>query len=283
MLENTTNNAPIVLRRTFCGKQCIKSVASQALAGALIALACATPAKAQTAIGIGASAGLQGTAVGVNAQAADFAVAIGEEAKALAPYSMAIGFASTATQSYTVSFGSGGLELPTGTARLVNVSDGINLTDAATVGQLGNAVATVSSIASDAQAAALTAQALAVDVYQAADQIYGVALDAQSSATLALERVEQVSNQLNELSARVGNMQTEYRAGIAGVAAMQTAMPTIAPGESAMALGAGHFGGQGAIALSFAKAAKNGAVYSAGISMNASHSAARVGVSWKLN
>lgn len=235
------------------------------------------------AVGTSAVSGSQGVSVGWKATSASTAVAIGESAKAQAENSVAIGWGAIATEANTVSFGSGNVLQSTYKNRLVNVADGVAASDVATVGQVNASLSGVTAAATDAQISAQTAQAIAMDAYMAADEVYGVAIDAQNNAALAMEKVEQVSIRLNELSARVGNMQTEYRAGLAGVAAMQTTLPMVPPGRSAMALGAGHFGGQGAIAFSYAKASLSGAVYSAGVSMNASHGAIRVGVAWLLD
>lgn len=96
-----------------------------------------------TAIGPGAQAGTTGsaqagtggqaTAVGAGAQATNIATeAFGYQSQAIAPFSTAIGNYSLADQANTVSFGNA----TTGTTRrLVNIADGIGVTDAMTVGQ----------------------------------------------------------------------------------------------------------------------------------------------------
>lgn len=103
-----------------------------------------------TAIGAGAQAGTTGsaqagtggqaTAVGANAQANSLASeAIGYGAQTTAPFSTAIGNYALADQANTVSFGN---DQTGNTRRLVNLADGIDPTDAMTVGQ-GQQIASV--------------------------------------------------------------------------------------------------------------------------------------------
>lgn len=93
-----------------------------------------------TAIGSNAfTSGVGSTALGYGADAtANGSIAIGQTANVSAIDAVAIGNGAVANQANTVSFG-GGSGLPGQgpvTRRLVNLSDGIAVTDAATVGQL---------------------------------------------------------------------------------------------------------------------------------------------------
>ncbi|WP_176054104.1 YadA-like family protein [Paraburkholderia caribensis] len=94
------------------------------------------------------AAGTDSIAVGGNSFAtSDGAIAMGVGARAMAPGSVAIGYGSAATVANTFAVGSS-----TAGRRIVNVADGINDTDAATVGQ----------VTSDIQAAISNLQASTV-------------------------------------------------------------------------------------------------------------------------
>lgn len=107
------------------------------------------------AIGANAEAALHGTSLGRGAKSADcstaigynavtkkiFSVAIGYNTLTEESYSVAIGCGSVANEENTVSVGSGGVRvngifLSPETRRIVNVSDGTKITDAATFGQI---------------------------------------------------------------------------------------------------------------------------------------------------
>ena len=100
-----------------------------------------------TAIGSMAEAAAFGTSLGANAKSTYYADAIGVGAKAKKQYSIAIGFGSVADEENTVSVGSGvvggtGYFGPAPkTRRIVNVADGVNDHDAATVGQVKSMIA----------------------------------------------------------------------------------------------------------------------------------------------
>lgn len=98
-----------------------------------------------TAIGSMAEAAAFGTSLGANAKSTVFSDAIGVGAEAKKQYSIAIGFGSVADEENTVSVGSGGVTGYFGpapkTRRIVNVADGINDHDAATVGQVKSMIA----------------------------------------------------------------------------------------------------------------------------------------------
>ena len=92
----------------------------------------ATAAVEGTAVGLNASAAAAGTALGISATTtADAATAVGAGAHATAENSVALGAGSTATEANTVSVGSTTVQ-----RRITNVADGVNATDAATVGQM---------------------------------------------------------------------------------------------------------------------------------------------------
>lgn len=98
-----------------------------------------------TAIGSMAEAAAFGLSLGANAKSTVFSDAIGVGAEAKKQYSIAIGFGSVADEENTVSVGSGGVTGYFGpapkTRRIVNVADGINDHDAATVGQVKSMIA----------------------------------------------------------------------------------------------------------------------------------------------
>lgn len=106
-----------------------------------------------TAIGSMAKAAAFGTSLGANAKSTVFSDAIGVEAEAKKEYSVAIGFGSIADEENTVSVGSGGVTGSFGpapkTRRIVNVADGINDHDAATVGQVKSMIAAGGSASFD--------------------------------------------------------------------------------------------------------------------------------------
>ena len=106
-----------------------------------------------TAIGSMAKTAAFGTSLGANAKSTVFSDAIGVGAEAKKQYSIAIGFGSVADEENTVSVGSGGVTgyfgpAPT-TRRIVNVADGINDHDAATVGQVKSMIAAGGSASFD--------------------------------------------------------------------------------------------------------------------------------------
>ena len=113
-----------------------------------------------SAVGTGASAGVGGTAVGAFSKAdAEGSTAIGAQASATANDSVAIGSGSVADEANTVSVGSSGNE-----RRITNVADGVNATDAATVGQVQAAHAAVSQLGAQHDNRLETLEAIALNV-----------------------------------------------------------------------------------------------------------------------
>ena len=106
-----------------------------------------------TAIGSMAETAAFGLSLGANAKSTVYSDAIGVGAEAKKQYSVAIGFGSVADEENTVSVGSGGVVGTFGpapkTRRIVNVADGINDHDAATVGQVKNMIAAGGSASFD--------------------------------------------------------------------------------------------------------------------------------------
>nr|WP_243849536.1 YadA-like family protein [Paraburkholderia rhizosphaerae] len=82
------------------------------------------------------AAGIDAVAIGGFAQATgDGALAIGANARAMGTNSVAIGYGSSTSQANTFAVGS-----TTGKRRIVNVADGVSITDAVTVGQMNTAI-----------------------------------------------------------------------------------------------------------------------------------------------
>lgn len=112
------------------------------------------------AVGTGADAAVGGTAVGAFSTAtAEGATALGAEAQATAENSVAIGSNSVADEANTVSVGSADAQ-----RRITNVADGVNTSDAATVGQVQAAHAAVSQLGAQHDTRLDTLESIALDV-----------------------------------------------------------------------------------------------------------------------
>ncbi|WP_412477866.1 YadA-like family protein [Azonexus sp. IMCC34839] len=92
-----------------------------------------------------------------------------------------------------------------------------------------------------------------------------------------------ILNQANAYTDQAINaVRREYSQAIAAVAA-SPALPSLAPGERAIAVGGGFYNGQQAIGVTFGQALSNGALVNAGVATaGAGRPVARVGAAWKF-
>lgn len=221
--------------------------------------------------------------------------AFGLGASAIGIGSAAIGSGSVATGDYEVSFGNSSQ-----TRRLTNLSGGIASTDAATYGQLqdtatsmqsitdsmsvtlsnfGSRIGTLestvsgmpasggvdSSYADAGDARTLSSAQTYSDIGDA--QTYGRATsyaDAGDARTLqaANDHADAGDARLNN---KIRDLDSRLSAGIAAVAA-QPMLPSIAPGQKALAVGTGHYNGKNAIGISFGYAPRPNMTYGFGVS-----------------
>jgi autotransporter adhesin len=150
-------------------------------------------------------------------------------------------------------------------------------TDAANKGYVDSSVATASNTATKAQTAATAAQATANTANSAAAA-------AQITANTALADVQQLQGQVNDLQNQVNTNRQTAAAGIAASMATQSAMPGLARGESAIAIGTGYYDGASALGVSFAHSmASRNIIVTAGLSAGTwGTPAARAGVAFKF-
>lgn len=190
--------------------------------------------------------GQQATAINnTNGTGEEGAVAIGYQSSATGKNAVAIGSGSVATTANSVSFG-GGVNTPTRV--LQNVTAGTLGTDAVNVNQLQAAIAGVSAPSIDTGAI-----------------------------------VNQAVGQANAYTDQaINGLRKEYSRAIAAVAA-SPALPALAPGERAIAIGAGHYNGQGGVGIAFAQALQGGAIVNAGVSGGSGGKpVVRAGAAWKF-
>ncbi len=191
--------------------------------------------------------GMQATAINnTNGTGEIGATAIGYQSSATGKNSVAIGSGSIATTADSVSFGGGA---QTATRVLQNVTAGTLATDAVNVSQLQAAIAGVSSPSIDTGAI-----------------------------------VDQAVSQANAYTDRaIDGLRKEYSRAIAAVAA-SPALPALAPGERAIAVGTGYYNGQGGIGIAFALATQGGAIINAGVATTDSGGkpVLRAGAAWKF-
>lgn len=81
----------------------------------------------------------------------------------------------------------------------------------------------------------------------------------------------------------INGLRKEYSRAIAAVAA-SPALPALAPGERAVAVGTGYYNGQGGIGIAFAQALHSGAIINAGVATTGSGGkpVLRAGAAWKF-
>jgi len=92
-----------------------------------------------------------------------------------------------------------------------------------------------------------------------------------------------IINQANSYTDQaINSLRKEYSRAIAAVAA-SPALPALAPGERAFAIGAGHYNGQGGVGIAFAQALQGGAIVNAGVSGGSGGKpVVRAGAAWKF-
>ncbi len=81
----------------------------------------------------------------------------------------------------------------------------------------------------------------------------------------------------------INGLRKEYSRAIAAVAA-SPALPALAPGERAIAVGTGYYNGQGGLGIAFAQALQSGAIINAGVATTGSGGkpVLRAGAAWKF-
>lgn len=212
--------------------------------------------------------------------------AIGYGSQVSGDWSVAIGAYSRALDPNVVSFGSGAaFPMPgsgPGTRRLVNVSDGIADSDAATVRQVNavqsqvttlstsvsNLSTTVSNLSSGggggtvdttarvAAAAAQTTADVALTTANTAQTTANTALStattADAKATTALTAVNELGSRVDNLEQKIDRVARQANAGTALALAMQNGGVALAQGETAVGAGIGGYGGEAALAVTVA-------------------------------
>lgn len=203
------------------------------------------------------------TAIGAGSYAEDAGTGLGAASRATGARSVAIGVSSIADEDDTVSFGSSEAK-----RRLTNLSNGIALTDAATVGQLevrASAITASANSHADAGDAATLASARTYSDASAAQalsaaQSYAAAGDA---ATLTAARTYADNGDLQTLTAAkaytdsqlasLGGGSREMReyadAGTAAAIAAASIPQAFSPGGSMIGAGLGHWRGESALSL----------------------------------
>lgn len=204
----------------------------------------------------------------------------------------AYGSYSVATEANTISFGSVGSErrlvnvaspiLGTDAANKNYVDAGLAVVDAkATAAQTtANAALTAATVADGkatnsqvtastafttatnadakataAQASATAAQTTANGAMSTANTAMTTATAADAKATSALVGVDELKGRVSGLESRINDVDRKVSGGVA-VAMAMAAPVSISPGESALSIGAGAFGGQTGIAVAYAHSVK---------------------------
>jgi autotransporter adhesin len=213
--------------------------------------AVAGPGAAGTAPGINITVS-NATALGSQARAASTgSTAIGATANVTGTSATAIGTGSSAIGNNSVALGAGTVAtqdstVAVGSRRVVGLSDGTGATDAVTVQQLQAAIAGVGGI------------------------------DTGAIINQAVGQANAYTDQA------INGLRKEYSRAIAAVAA-SPALPALAPGERAIAVGTGYYNGQGGLGIAFAQALQSGAIINAGISGGSGGKpVVRAGAAWKF-
>lgn len=207
-----------------------------------------------------AGPGAAGTAPGVNIAASN-ATALGGQARASTTGSTAIGATANATGTSSTAIG-------TGSSSIGNNSVALG---AGTVATQDNTVAVggrrVVGLADG------TGATDAVTLQQLQAAIAGVG-GVDTGAIL---------NQANSYTDQaINGLRKEYSRAIAAVAA-SPALPALAPGERAIAVGTGYYNGQGGLGIAFAQALQSGAIINAGVSGGSGGKPVlRAGAAWKF-
>jgi autotransporter adhesin len=93
-----------------------------------------------------------------------------------------------------------------------------------------------------------------------------------------------ILNQANSYTDQaINGLRKEYSRAIAAVAA-SPALPALAPGERAIAVGTGYYNGQGGLGIAFAQALQSGAIINAGVATTGAGGkpVLRAGAAWKF-
>jgi chromosome segregation ATPase len=127
-----------------------------------------------------------------------------------------------------------------------------------------------------------TAQTTADTALNAAAVADGKASQAQSTANLARQEVAAVSNRVDALETRIGEVRRDSFRGTASAMAMSGSLPALVAGERAWFLRSGVYGGSPAVAAGLAAATQNGVVLDGKVSYDGKRAGLSVGVSGKF-
>lgn len=207
-----------------------------------------------------AGPGAAGTVPGANITVSN-ATSLGALSRASTTGSTAIGAAANATGTSATAIGTGSSAIGNNSVAL---GAGTVATQDNTVAVGGRRVVGLSDG---------TAATDAVTVQQLQAAIAGVGgVDAGAIINQANAYTDQAINGLRR----------EYSRAIAAVAA-SPALPALAPGERAVAIGTGYYNGQGGLGIAFAQALRSGAIINAGVSGGSGgKSVVRAGAAWKF-
>ncbi|MFB0613766.1 hypothetical protein [Aurantiacibacter poecillastricola] len=158
---------------------------AHATAAGATAIGTDTRASAMNAVALGDDAvasALAATALGESADATmQNATALGQNAQAVAEGAVALGAGSLADLAHTVSVGTEG-----GERRIVNLANGVNASDAVTMGQFGSAIAELSSAGADLAFIDITATGAGAQALGEESMAIGRAASTTSDAPYAL-------------------------------------------------------------------------------------------------
>lgn len=208
-----------------------------------------------------AGPGAAGTAPTTNITVSN-ATALGGQARAASTGSTAIGATASVTGTNSTAIGTGSSAIGNNSVAL---GAGTVATQADTVAVGGRRVVGLADG---------TGATDAVTVQQLQAAIAGVGgVDAGAIINQANSYTDQAINGLRK----------EYSRAIAAVAA-SPALPALAPGERAIAVGTGYYNGQGGVGIAFAQALQGGAIINAGVATTGSGGkpVLRAGAAWKF-
>jgi trimeric autotransporter adhesin len=194
--------------------------------------------------------------------------AIGARSEAEAENSVALGYGAYTNEVNVVSIGSAGSRFPVGplTRRIVNVSDGINATDGATVGQMNaaNALQNTRMTAIEAVNTVQNTRITDVETVNATQDTRLNGIDAlniaQNSRLTSLEALSAASvSRLSALESGFGALagdvlrnRAEARRGIAAAVALTAAPMPSAPGKTSYSFNLATYRSEQAASISFA-------------------------------
>jgi autotransporter adhesin len=233
-----------------------------------------------TALGNGATIGADNsTAVGSKASvsaAATNSVAVGEGSSATAASSTAIGQGASATAANSVALGQGSVAdqantVSVGSAsnqrRVTNVAAGTANTDAANVGQVGEALQTAKTYADNGDAQTLSQSKAYTD--------QKVSAFASSSDLNSLR--DQVADQFHTVDKRINQV------GAMGTAMAQMAFSTQGiDTDNRVGMGVGGYHGEGALSVGYSRrlSPKANLTFGAAVSGNEASGGVGVGIGW---